>query len=378
MKKYFKAWASLFVAISIILTAIFSTISTSQVYAAGDQGNRSTAMQKLWYRSLKSCIGNGDSVNDAWDIDVLVVVGSTQITVDRVTKGNWFTALWPLDWSGTYQTVWGGGAYVENAVAGEFSDGKIYCGENNNALVSMGLNALGLSTKDVACNYFDGYASSGVFYVDSSATTCSDRYNSGEGSFNISSARGDYFERLVRDKTFNGSVPGGSLDSLTNIEKYYVYSTSFKTACAGGNANFGNTNLAYQVIEWNSTNKRFEQAGYSQKNGTSPSTKVYTFGGEQLTCQQLADNLNKGTAYFNAYKEEELQPVINGCISEYNTELDGIKAYRDQYREIELAGSHLVLTISNMLAGLENGQLPKGAFSGPSFTAPIVEAYNKG
>ena len=371
-RKYLKKIAlSSVVAFAIVMTFSFFT---SNVFASGDNGSLTSTKQKLWYYALKDCIGN----MDGWSQDYLCGVTCTNITSKKVRNGEWFRTDWTLDWSTNGgRRVWGGGAYVEEQVAGEYDDGKIICGENNNAIVSTGLAALQVSKLDVICDYRDNNFSSGVLYTDTSKMACEDKYN-GDDHFSWNTNRSTYFETLIKDKTFNGSVPGGSLTSLTSLEEYYAKKISFEIACATGSPHFGQS-MDYNVVLWNSSSNRFEQAGYSQKNNGTH--KVYWWGGNQSTCQELADSLNVGSSVFNAYRDEKLQEAKEGCVSEYNAELDKIKSYRDQYYEIAKAGELFALNIKNLLYGLGKSSVPVYLYVdsgqlGDKLASPVTDAYS--
>lgn len=374
MKKFLRS--SMFIGAMVAMFVTLSSLFAPSVFAAGNNGSQTTAYRKLWYSALSGCIREYDS----WYFDALeggfLGIGSDMvISADHVRSGQWFATAWSFDWSGTYVTSSGGGAYVENAVDGEYDDGKIWCGEDDNALVSKGLEALQVSKLDVACDYADGHFSSGVFYTDKTKQACVDKYN-GDDDIYLNTGRSDYFERLITQKTFGGSVPAGSLNVVTNLEEYYIKKVTFETACAMGEPWFGKR-MDYNIVAWNPATNKFEEAGYSQKN--SGDHKVYWWGGNSATCQELADSLNKGSSVFNAYRDEKLQDAKDGCVREYNAELDKIKKYRDDYGVIANAGLNFVSTIDHMLNGLTSGKVPTvtyiGAQPGAPLSPPIVEAY---
>lgn len=287
--------------LSIIVTSILSLVFASvlSVGANADSindGTLNTYKQKMWYSALSACI----DAADAWRWQLHFLPGGG---IDSWKRGDWFTdldgeyalkSLIGADDLYTYRS----GSYVERMVGGGYNDGKIYCGEQGNKLVAEGLKNLSVTTLDVACNYKDGYKSSGVAYIDSAEGVCSDRYNDGSEML-LNTLRTDYFKELITDKTFGGNVPGGNLLKLTNLEEYYANKDAFESICVSGNPHFGNSDLAYQVMAWNPDSGQFEKAGYTQKEDGNYEVWVW---GNKKSCQELADSLNEGPL-FDAYKE---------------------------------------------------------------------------
>jgi hypothetical protein len=279
-------------------------------------------------------------------------------------SGNWFnTDAWDLDWDGSYGTQWSGGAIVENAITGSYKDGKIYCGENNNALVTQTASRLGVDKIDFLCNYANGHASSGALYVDTSATTCIDKYNSNATDWTHNTNAGNYMDDLTTHAM--GTVPGGSLTTLTDVEKYYVLYDTFTLACTTGSANIGNTSLKYQIKVYNPDTGEIVTAGFSQHPSNGPSHKVYTYFGNQSTCQELADALSDGSLLekvmgpeWDAQKQE--------CIDKYEEKLEEARAYG-----LKLAGQltsanglhdyfKSLIALANASSVTPGGYLPNG------------------
>lgn len=338
-------------AIIVVVAAMVTAFSTRSAYADGENlGSETTAMQKAYSAALASCIKSSDSWRTtAWGL-------GDKIASDTIRRGDWFTTN--LSGFNTYATTWAGGAIVEVGVTGEYEDGKIYCGEDNSAVISKALSSFRtVNLNDIECNYKDNYVTSGVFYSDPEKTTCRDMI-SGDNKIYLSSNRGKYYEDMITDKVFNNDIPGGSLYTLTDLEKYYVYYNSFTAACTmGGTPNFDAPDLAYQVIVFNPSTGRFQKAGFSQKNDTDK--LVYTFNGDSVTCGNLTLMLGyEGNAFFKAYHDEIMNspngPVAN-CKELYNEQLDVIKAYKDTYQRFVSAATSFRNKASYLLKEVDNG-----------------------
>lgn len=321
------------------LIIFFSILFSVRVYADSDQGSEKTAIQKMYYDALQTCISDTNNFNT----DHVVGVFQTNMNTKDVRNGDWFSA-----WGGGIEETLGASilqtrpksAFLENQIQGKYTNGRFQCGAQGNKLLKNATNILGISYEDLACDYSDNHASSGIFYTNSSESYCADAISK-DGNIYMSTGREDYFEKVVTDKTFGGNVPGGSLSSLTNLEKYYVYYNTFREVCATGEPHFGDTGLDYQIKTYNPDTKEIEQAGFSQKN--SADEKVYTFGGEQKTCQQLADALNSGEL-LEAYQDKVEETIKNGGTIEDDLPLESA------CNDADLKGQNWILcsTANNM------------------------------
>lgn len=340
--------------IVIIAVAVITSFSTRSAYADGENlGSKTTAYQKVYSAALASCIKS-----NAWRYDDISLSGN-QISSKEARDLDWFVTNSFTDniFLRTPMVTRAGGAIVEDGVTGEYSDGKIYCGEDNSKIVSKTIETLRtIDWMDIACDYGDNYATSGVFYNDPSEMTCKDMVN-GDNSFLPNVRALEYYEEMVTDKVFNNNVPGGSLYSLTDLEKYYVYYNSFQIACATGNANFNTPDLAYQVILFNSSTGRFEKAGFSQKNGGNH--LVYTFNGEAMQCSNLAGMLGyEDNIFFKAYHNEIMTGIdgpIANCEKKYNDELNKIKTYRDDYQGTVSVATNFRNKVAFLLKEVDDG-----------------------
>ncbi len=355
MKRLIRNISVFAVAMAVVVVAIVTSFSARSAYASNENlGNETTAKQKLYSAALASCISH-----NAWQYH-FVGLTSSALKSDEIKSGDWFVdpsignALAFRD----PVVTWAGGAIVEAGVTGEYKDGKIYCGENKSAIVNKTIDSLrSIGLIDIACNYKDNYATSGVFYSDPEKITCREMIN-GDDSFLPSTNAVNYYENMIIDKVFNNNVPGGSLYELTDLEKYYVYYDSFVTACTiGGTPNFDAPDLAYQIIVFNPSTGRFEKAGFSQKNDTNE--LVYTFNGQAISCGNLASMLGyEGNVFFKAYHDEVMNSVdgpIANCEQKYNEELEKIKTYQTDYQKIVSKATSFRNKVSYLLKEVDDG-----------------------
>lgn len=321
----------------LVMASVFLSSSIAAAVYAADPikysdfpgegaGNQTTAIQKLYYQTLSGCVSRMGSydVGTRWDwVDYHDIIYNGQV---REEKHIFIADGWDNPWSsGTVS--WGGGAYVEEKVTGTYSDGKIYCGENNNTMITQAAEVLGVDYWDIICDAYSGHANGGILYVDNTVTTCKDN----SGNYFVNTGRDEYLSKLITDKTFKNSIPGGSLTSLTPIETYWANRLTFLSACATGSPQFGNANLAYQVVTLNNSSKAFEVAGYSQKNNSSHN--AYTYGGAQVTCQDMVNTIGPDSQYTRAYILSVQKVNVDTCIADYQANLDVVAETINKYKE---------------------------------------------
>jgi hypothetical protein len=347
------------VALAIIL------LPSSSVFAAAidmkyselpdsNLGNETTAIQKMYYKALSDCAADFDSydVGTRWSgiMDHHDIIYHDQVTTE---KHIFIDGAWDNPWSGGYIS-WGGGAYIEEKVTGKYKDGKIYCGENSNQLIEQAAAAFGVDYLDIICNAYDGYASSGILYVDPEKSTCKDN----PGHYYISTGRSEYLEKLVKDKTFKNNPPGGSLGTFTEVEIYWADKLAFLSACAVGGPQFDNTTLIYQIMEYNETAEAYSNAGYSQKNGADH--KVYTFNGNSISCQSLADGISLGSSHAKAYLLSLAKIAVDDCISRFGVQDERMKKILIERGKIHNAAWRVINAVSDAYDNSVNEQKPGG------------------
>lgn len=278
--------------LSAVVIGIFGVIfGTTRSAWADNQGSEATAQQKVYYQTLKKCVSQASNYYNTnfWG----------NITTELISGGKLFYE--PGAIVGTGLGVQSG-AWAENLVTGAYDDGKIYCGENGNSLVHSASSQLNFAYNDLICDYsstdnFNG----GVLSPSSSSQSCGDALKDNDSKFNVKNDRSSYLEKLVKAK--NPSVPGGSMDTFTDLENYYLYYNTFTLACAGSTPHFDNPeNYAFQIMTYDSSSNSFKNAGYSAKSGVSASTNVKVTASATEKCSAVATKINKDSNYFKAYQ----------------------------------------------------------------------------
>lgn len=315
-------------AVVVISTVASTAFLTSPASAAGNQGSQETAYKKLYYMAFSQCLTNGQHLN-------AYIYDSTKIHQDAVKDLRWFRNNGVLN---------NGGVYIEVQIEGKYDNG-IGCGDEKNGqniLVSQALSALGIDNPlDIICNS-SNHNESGIFKYNGNRgqQTCESAYNDKDADFVVSEDAGTYLSELVAEKAFDNNVPGDSLTTLTDLEKYYVYRFAFENACAKGEPVFGENSLDYKVYTWNSTDKEFQKAGYNQRENGNENKLIGVYGSSQMTCSGLVAALNpekdangnNANPIFTAYRNHQYSDATTAqadCLKSIQQQLADALKYRD-------------------------------------------------
>ena len=310
LKEKLKRSVCLFFAAVMILTLV---VSTGNAFADTSSDPQKRAKQIVYYHALNKCLRDGMAYNKLYATGIL---SSVQVPNSAASSGKLFAAPGVVAFLAGNQGVSKNvGAIVEKDITGEYGDGVINCGDNDNGLISKALNVLGISINDFICDYRDN-RNQGVLKPTNTTVNCISALNSGTENFNFGDAGISYFKQVVQAKT--GIT---NLDRLDELEAYYVYKDTFLTACATPNStiDFDITggSYPYTVMGFDETDKQFKQGGFS---GVTPSTNVRIWGisdkndGNSIIshdCGYIAGKLQGGD-WFDAFKNYFDQEYNNG------------------------------------------------------------------
>ncbi len=285
--------------IFFIFTVIFTNLSLDQHKASAEttnQGNEKTAQQKLYAQALLKCTEHLE-----------VNIGSSDLSHIRADDGK------KSFFVGGYYAY---GVAIEQHFKGtttDWQDGKLNCNHKGGKLASnstLSAFEMGFSQEELFCNG----SGPGIYASeDKSAAGCAAIYRGETNAKKLDPAdgRSDYIKSLVAEKTFGGDVPGGSVGSFTDLEKYYVYKDAFFSVCATKTGE-KDSSLLYQVKTWDSATNDFVTLGYTQKDkDIEPDQKFYVTLSEKMSCNELAAKLNSGkefTAYSTTKKAAAAHP----------------------------------------------------------------------
>lgn len=291
--KKIKSSAILSIVFVLILSFVLSSAtSIHSAHAAGSQGSRETAQKKQLYQILYHCVANGAA---PWYYSRSNLIKEHRIIQDDSTS-----------WTH-------GSSYVERQLYGEYGDGAVSCEGRQFGkweTLQQVLSGLGLDyMNDFICNYKTTNAG-GIVNVDSS-TSCAAAVDTGSGlgGYKNGNEKMAYINDVVTNKTFGGDVPGGSLDTFTDLEKYYIYQDAFLNVCGYGSADFSGTEYDYKIYAWDPSSGELKLGGYARSRDKGHNVKLYQSYGnsdEKLvkTCQEIAEVLSTNSDEVKAYANE--------------------------------------------------------------------------
>lgn len=283
---------SLKLIILAILVMAGSLFVPSKAYAAENEGDINTALAKLYYRSVYVCIRESRQ-------------GKKTVNTDKVANGDIF--------ADNHQNVQVG-SLIEGRMYGDTDKGLhgiIECDDNDSLIFKKAVEQFqklnkGISKEDIIC---DG-EKAGIMHPNKIIEpSCSAFLSSKAEEMDYSTslqANGqaeDYFAKVVREKVFNGNVPGGDLGKFTEFEDYLIKLNTFQSVCTEQKANGIQTDdesehfyniKQYQSGEWKNygydKNSKFDD----EKNNFPLYTKKATDNTDAVTidCNKLQKELN--------------------------------------------------------------------------------------
>ena len=364
-----RASAILTVAAGILVSFVLSSATSihSAHAATGSQGSWETAQQKLWFMALDRCLTASDMLNSG------------------IATGNVFFGDF---------VVWktANGAYIEANLEGKYDDGAIACNGNNSAIFERALSALGLDKNQIYCEYKDGaYTGSGGILEDNSKyVSCQDMVASAPArdlSFKSWTDRHQYFQEVVTNVLYGGdssNIPGGSMTTLTDLERYYIYRDAFVRVCTtGGTAAFDTTN-GYQIYAWNESAQKFELGSYSENRSKSHNLKVYQYptgsGNSEAsviddqTCGDLAGILSTDSDEVKAYINE-----VADCTKRVADAVESIRSWASSHdgEYSTTAEAEISTLLAKYGSVSESAKVTFGSDGVVSFNCPSLDSLSR-
>lgn len=328
------AWGILIFSALVLILVMITRVSSYPVQAVEingvEQGSRNTMYAKVAYGAFETCMKSANSLDLDHESYLLGLFRSINGTISssKLHGSDWYPAKGTE--SNVVYTVKDSvtsGALLEKKISGGYSDGRIWCGENGNALMKTFVDNekhlnLQNSHKDILCDGNDYMLTTSGTYADACSRTYDDlnaeftyspgivdRFRHFDDNDNVSldTSKEDYLDRLVKEKTFSGNVPGGSIYKLTDLETYFLYYDTFINVCSNGEATEDNT-LTYKVLVMNRTTGKLETKYFSALDNPKAKTKIIIMkqGSKKIkkSCKEMAEVLgDENSAEVKAYKE---------------------------------------------------------------------------
>ena len=301
-----------------------------------EQGDRKSMYKKIAYGAFENCINDADKVN----LDYGVVngvsfnvgpfsfgkLGQKGIESSKLRGGKWFAEKKVADTTlGLFDTreAYSVGGLLEYKLTSKYKDGKIYCGENGNALMSAFVDDDEyLNLKD---SHEDVFCKGDEFLIlgSGSSASCHETFNDQKGYFSAptdgyafydnsiavaDTSQEDYLDKLVKDKAFAGDVPGGSLYELTDLEQYFLLNDTFLHVCAHDEEPSDDSSLDYGILIRDQQSGKLVKKYFpaASKPGKSAKFAIRKKGDAvvKMSCDEIAKTLaDENSAEIKAYKE---------------------------------------------------------------------------
>ncbi len=304
--KRIQASLSLATGIILVFFIVIANVFHLEKTAMGvetNQGNRTTARQKLIAQALYRCIDEElDNTLTDTKIDDLKSGKAGFFKTGFFHNGIEINSPWL-----TQELL--GDTRPDYHHSFQCSSGKSKSVIGKGELASddfLSRSELGFTQADLICNGEEP----GIYAPDTKDSYCDDIYNGEDENNNLepSDDRLDYFLKLVEDKTFAKNIPASSIFKYTDLELYYIYFDAFTADCAGGTkGDKDRPNRPFQIKMLDGG--KFKDYGFTAKQNTNKDTKVSIFDADndegtikKQTCGQLEEKLNEGAA-FEAYKK---------------------------------------------------------------------------
>lgn len=291
---------------TIIFTSIFATsvmiASTLSAPVNADEqkydpswGNAETAREKAFIDALYQCATKwtwkgrpGKSRKDNQWLNYI------EIYPEDVKEGKWFEARVGL----SIQV----NPIVEEKENGHYEDGKIWCDENDNALVPAVFEAInavhdGYDYIDLICDKTDSYITGGIVGRPNENDECGTIFDKEHDDNNY------YYENSKSEdeiKEYLRKILGNGIFDPTGVEAYYMIRDAFLTVCVSGKASAGNNSPMYSIQEIG-PDGGIIQVGYTGKSNPGPENykilHIMPNGGDfgapdNSTCRDLEEALN--------------------------------------------------------------------------------------
>lgn len=325
--KKMKKIACVVFAIMVLCSGIFSSFVDTYATSTDGNGNADTALAKSYYNALFQCIKEGQKTFN---------LNNQTIDAQKVVQGDVFDGI------SESKNV---GSIVEHHITDangktdkydDWKNGSVRCSDDKSKMFKSALTVFSkvagetITTKQVVCDYNDPNESGimDLSFLTAKGTYCGNLYdlnNTGEdkgGNFSYINKATDYFETFMKEKVFKNSIPGGTLSTYTELEKYYLEKTLFLTACAS-EQEVDATSATFTVKFDNGGEWGDHYYGTSEtiKGNTDKKFSPYINGSSLVKkkCSEMEDDLNNWASDSNIVSQN--QAVVDAGES---TSIDGV------------------------------------------------------
>lgn len=255
------------------------------------------------------------------------------------------------------------GRWLEQKVQGEFDDGKIDCGDNNDHIIDVFAALIGKTRKEVFCN---GQAPGLLQNADGGA--CGD--SSSEYTINPDwqSHLAELYNGYISDKSgypVTWEVLSGNSFLYSEVDGYYLYSQDIEAGC-GGSLGVTKTDSEEPSRAHSPTPlKRLDDYGnttyewFAGNGGNALSESGFVAKADGWTCQQYIERANDDDL-FGKFRNIILEKIKAGCYDARKKQVEEAQAIFDEKKpdmsEDDIAADQDILDTANgLISDYENG-----------------------
>lgn len=255
------------------------------------------------------------------------------------------------------------GRWLEQKVQGEFDDGKIDCGDNNDHIIDVFAALIGKTRKEVFCN---GQAPGVLQNADGGA--CGD--SSSEYTINPDwqSHLAELYNGYISDKSgypVTWEVLSGNSFLYSEVDGYYLYSQDIEAGC-GGSLGVTKTDSEEPSRAHSPTPlKRLDDYGnttyewFAGNGGKALSESGFVAKADGWTCQQYIERANDDEL-FGKFRDIILEKIKAGCYDARKKQVEEAQAKFDEKKpdmsEDDITADQAILDTANgLISDYENG-----------------------
>ena len=255
------------------------------------------------------------------------------------------------------------GRWLEQKVQGEFDDGKIDCGDNNDHIIDVFAALIGKTRKEVFCN---GQAPGVLQNADGGA--CGD--SSSEYTINPDwqSHLAELYNGYISDKSgypVTWEVLSGNSFLYSEVDGYYLYSQDIEAGCGGSlgvtKADSEEPSRAHSPTPL----KRLDDYGnttyewFAGNGGKALSESGFVAKADGWTCQQYIERANDDEL-FGKFRDIILEKIKAGCYDARKKQVEEAQAKFDEKKpdmsEDDITADQAILDTANgLISDYENG-----------------------
>jgi hypothetical protein len=295
------------------LAVAFAPALTNSAYADTLSNTVAKLKGKQLISFAISCIGSGNWTNDSNANSGDFFYTPDGATTVNIEAGYWFGTG---GMNSTVQTGWAMEARIGNS--GDSTNGKIYCGENGNAIMTQLKDFFGISFND---NFRQN--------SDVLTSTNGTRWKAATGY-------ADALRKWIADNASRNEMSVSEQTSMSIADYYVLYTDVLNSPQCSGNTK----EVSYYVYEGNKVQQITRRIG--SRTSSEPAGNPTALS-STVTCEGAADKLSD-----SRYAEAVAEVVISLSVSSVTINSNGDEQFVTLYRQFGSAGDKVAVNPTEM------------------------------